>query len=119
MSLAEGVALFNQGRFWEAHEAWETAWIPDRHGPDRGFYKGLIQIAAGCLHCRRANRWGARNKWQSGTRLLDPYLPTHHELELGLLAGEVGSLLAQIDEESWPQGVVFPQIKIKKKEAGR
>jgi len=48
--LTEGIDLFNDGRYWEAHEAWELDWMPDRKGPDSGFYKGLIQIAAGCLH---------------------------------------------------------------------
>jgi hypothetical protein len=27
--------------------------MPDRKGPDGGFYKGLIQVAAGCLHYGR------------------------------------------------------------------
>ena len=37
--------------------------MPDRKGPDAGFYKGLIQVAAGCLHYTRHNRRGAVNKW--------------------------------------------------------
>ena len=48
--LTEGVDLFNSGRYWDAHEVWERDWTPDRKGPDSGFYKGLIQVAAGCLH---------------------------------------------------------------------
>ena len=59
--LAEGVDLFNAGRYWEAHEAWEREWTPDRKGSDSGFYKGLIQVAAGCLHYTRRNRRGALN----------------------------------------------------------
>ena len=70
MSLERGIELFNRGLYWEAHEAWEEAWTPDRHGPDRGFYKGLIQVAAGCLHYRRRNRRGATNKWRSGADYL-------------------------------------------------
>ena len=38
-----GIQLFNGGHFWEAHEAWELEWTPDRKGPEAGFYKGLIQ----------------------------------------------------------------------------
>ena len=33
-----GVDLFNRGLYWEAHEAWEHEWVPDRKGPDSGFY---------------------------------------------------------------------------------
>src|SRR3981081_2459548 len=54
--LQHGIDLFNSGRYWEAHEAWEEVWMPDRKGPDASFYKGLIQIAAGCLHYSRHNR---------------------------------------------------------------
>jgi predicted metal-dependent hydrolase len=73
--LAEGIDLFNRGEYWEAHEAWEREWLPDRKGPDSGFYKGLIQVAAGCLHYTRHNRRGAVNKWRSGADYLRPYLP--------------------------------------------
>src|SRR5439155_181759 len=77
-----GVDLFNRGLYWEAHEAWEHEWVPDRKGPDAGFYKGLIQIAAGCLHYGRHNRRGAVNKWRSGAGYLRPYLPVHRRLRL-------------------------------------
>src|ERR1700686_4737222 len=46
--LKRGIDLFNRGDYWEAHEAWEQEWMPDRKGPDAGFYKGLIQVSAGC-----------------------------------------------------------------------
>lgn len=40
-----GIQLFNQARFWEAHEAWEAVWL--RHPEDgRFFIQGLIQLAA-------------------------------------------------------------------------
>ena len=76
-----GVDLFNRGLYWEAHEAWEREWVPDRKGPDAGFYKGLIQVAAGCLHYGRHNRRGAVNKWRTGAAYLRPYLPVHRRLE--------------------------------------
>ncbi|MGA8923956.1 MAG: DUF309 domain-containing protein, partial [Candidatus Dormiibacterota bacterium] len=57
--LTEGIELFNSGRYWDAHEVWEREWTPDRRGPDSSFYKGLIQVAAGCLHYGRRNRRGA------------------------------------------------------------
>ena len=40
-----GVTLFNAGKFWHAHEAWELIW--QQHGEDeRLFFQGLIQLAA-------------------------------------------------------------------------
>jgi predicted metal-dependent hydrolase len=105
--LARGVRLFNLGFYWEAHEAWEQAWIPDRRGTDRGFYKGLIQVAAGCLHYRRRNRRGALNKWTSGADFLRPYLPAHHGLDLEKLVERVDGLRATVAAAEaaadWPE----------------
>jgi uncharacterized protein len=102
MSLQRGVELFNEGHYWEAHEAWEEAWTPDRRGPDSGFYKGLIQVAAGCLHYTRHNRRGTVNKWRSGAGYLRPYLPLHHGLELKPLVESVDGMLAAMRAEDWP-----------------
>ena len=43
--LEHGIALFNAGKFWEAHEAWEEIW---KNHPEDGrfFIQGLIQLAA-------------------------------------------------------------------------
>ena len=102
MSLARGVELFNRGLYWEAHEAWEEAWMPDRKGPEAGFYKGLIQVAAGCLHYGRGNRRGAANKWRSGAGYLRPYLPRHLGIELAPLVTATDANLAAIEGAAWP-----------------
>jgi uncharacterized protein len=45
LRLEHGIALFNSGKFWEAHEAWEGIWM--NHPEDgRFFIQGLIQLAA-------------------------------------------------------------------------
>jgi uncharacterized protein len=110
VSLERGIELFNRGLYWEAHEAWEEAWTPDRHGPDRGFYKGLIQVAAGCLHYRRRNRRGAVNKWRSGADQLRCYLPEHHGVAVAPLVTRVDGFLAAMEGASWPEGLEMPRI---------
>ena len=104
-----GIQLFNSGHFWEAHEAWELEWTPDRKGPEAGFYKGLIQVAAGCLHYQRRNPRGAVNKWTSGADYLRPYLPVHHGVRLAELVGAVDAFLAAIQDGAWPD-LEMPQI---------
>jgi predicted metal-dependent hydrolase len=45
-ALARGIELFDAQQFWEAHEAWEHAWL-EEEGDVRLFLHGLIQVAAG------------------------------------------------------------------------
>ena len=101
--LAEGIELFNSGSYWEAHEAWEREWTPDRKGPDSGFYKGLIQVAAGCLHYGRKNRRGAVSKWRSGSDYLRPYLPAHLGVRLAPLVTAVDGCLEAVSGPGWPE----------------
>ena len=108
--LERGIELFNSGHYWEAHEAWEGDWVPIRKGPESGFYKGLIQVAAGCLHYTRRNRRGAVNKWRSGADYLRPYLPAHLGVHLAPLVGSVDGYLAAMREGAWPE-LAMPTIK--------
>jgi predicted metal-dependent hydrolase len=65
-SLAEGVALFNDRKFWHAHEAWERDWLV-AEGEERTFLQGLIQLAAAYHHVQRGTYAG-------GIRLFDAAL---------------------------------------------
>ncbi|MFI5284393.1 MAG: DUF309 domain-containing protein [Candidatus Dormibacterales bacterium] len=108
--LAEGIELFNRGSYWEAHEVWEREWMKDRRGADAGFYKGLIQVAAGCLHYQRHNRRGTVNKWKSGAGYMRPYLPERHGVLLEPLVARVDECLAAMDSLDWP-ALTMPTIE--------
>jgi predicted metal-dependent hydrolase len=105
----KGIELFNSGRYWDAHEAWEHEWMPDRKGPESGFYKGLIQVAAGCLHYQRHNRRGAVNKWTSGARYLRAYPALHRGVGVGRLVKQVEQSLEAMAGAGWPE-LTMPQI---------
>jgi len=44
-----GAQLFDAGRFFEAHEAWEAHWLVEKDESRRLLLQGLIQVAA-ALH---------------------------------------------------------------------
>ena len=58
---------FNAGRWWEAHEAWEDAWVSmkAREAAPRDIllFQGLIQCAALLYNHRRGTTRGVRNQW--------------------------------------------------------
>ena len=46
-ALLAGVALFDTGRYFEAHEVWEGPWLTEQDPEVRRFLQALIQLAAG------------------------------------------------------------------------
>ena len=97
----EGIELFNRERFFEAHEAWEEIWRSTAPEP-RGFFQGLIQVAA-ALHQFRdlKRREGPRRTLAKARRNLEPYAPA----TLGI---DVEDLLRSVRKwETWlerPEG---------------
>ena len=65
-SLRSGVELFNEHKFWHAHEAWERVWLQSE-GDLRRFLQGLIQLAAAYHHVQRGT-------FRGGVRLFDAAL---------------------------------------------
>jgi predicted metal-dependent hydrolase len=57
-AFLEGAKLFNEGYFWEAHEAWEEVWR-GREGDAKSFMQGFVEAAAGCNFLKQAKRANA------------------------------------------------------------
>ena len=64
-----GLAAYDRGDFFEAHEILEPAWMGTADIGERELYQGLIKVAAGFVHAVRGNPPGiARNL--EGARVL-------------------------------------------------
>jgi predicted metal-dependent hydrolase len=101
--LERGVELFNRGEFWEAHEAWEGAWMPHRHTPEGDFYKGLVQVAAGFYHYNRRNKNGALIKWRDGAAYLRPFAPEHEGIVVSPIIETIEGLRSRLESNGdWP-----------------
>lgn len=55
----EGLKLFNEGQWFDAHEVWEDVWHM-ACGDKKRFYQGLIQYSVTIEHIRRGNPRGVR-----------------------------------------------------------
>ena len=67
-----GVDLYNHGYLWEAHEAWEGAWIASRDDElQRETLQGLIQCAAAALKLRLTEPRGFAKLSQAGLGRLE------------------------------------------------
>jgi hypothetical protein len=75
-ALDRGIAEFNAGRYFQAHEIWEEGWHPAAE-PERDFWQGLIQVAVGLTHRQRGNQHGAVTLLERGARRLRSYEKVH------------------------------------------
>ncbi|QEH33395.1 hypothetical protein OJF2_18960 [Aquisphaera giovannonii] len=67
-----GVALFNAGYYWEAHEAWEGLWlVHGRRGPVAGTIQALIKLAAAGVKVRERQPAGVRTHASGAARLFE------------------------------------------------
>src|SRR6266542_572181 len=53
----DGIQLFNEHEFFEAHEVWEDIWHM-AYGLKHSFYQGMIQCSVALEHYRRSNPRG-------------------------------------------------------------
>jgi len=90
------------GRYFPAHEAWETAWKQARDTADAEFFKGLSQMGAGYVHLLRGNAHGAKTLLRRASGRVVEYppghlgIPTralHDRLEADAAAVEAGNLV--------------------------
>jgi predicted metal-dependent hydrolase len=70
--LAEGVQLFNERKFWHAHEAWEKIWL-ESEGEQKRFLQGLIQLSAAYHHVRKGTFGGAMRLFDAALTKLAPF----------------------------------------------
>jgi uncharacterized protein len=72
----QGIAHFNAGEFFEAHEVWEELWM-ECPSAERRFVQALIQAAVAVYHYNRGNHAGASRLFHSGRRYMEPYRPAY------------------------------------------
>ncbi len=118
--LMQGLKLFNEGEFFEAHEVWEDAWnaapqpIEGTYARKR-FYQGLIQCAVSLEHMRRGNPRGAVRVFESAqTKFIGcppRYLGIDHEpmrQTLSAMVNQLRTMPAHVFEPRAGRGLALP-----------
>jgi hypothetical protein len=101
-ALQEGLAAYERGDFFQAHELLEPAWMGTDDLAERALYQGLIKIAAGYVHAVRGNPIGlARNLRGAREHLatslrLNPEVAVGAEIDLIALLARLDARLADI-----------------------
>jgi hypothetical protein len=80
-----GVALFNAGYYWEAHDAWESLWhAHGRRGVVADVIKALIKLAAAGVKVREGQEHGVRTHASRAAELFASALLDGQSHQLGL-----------------------------------
>lgn len=67
----EGIRLFDEHEFWEAHEVLEHAWIQEQR-PVRDLYRSILQVGVAYYQIQQGNYRGAIKMFLRAVQWLDP-----------------------------------------------
>lgn len=102
-----GVNLFNEKKFWHAHEAWENVW--KRHEEDeRLFFQGLIQLAAAYHHLvtQRSFR-GMMNNFDKAYTKLVVFRPQYLGVQIEPLLHSIEQGKREVQRVGWENIELF------------
>ena len=102
LALERGRLLHNAARYFDAHEAWEDAWI-DEEGEARLLLQGLIQVTAG-YHKALVDRRpaGSARLLAAGLEKLAPFPDGFAGLALASFRDRVEQSLTEV--RAWNEG---------------
>ncbi len=89
----------NAGRYFPAHEAWETAWKQARETEDAELFKGLSQLGAGFTHLLRGNAHGAVRLLRRASGRIGAYPRGHRGVDTLRVAAAAEALASAIERE--------------------
>jgi hypothetical protein len=93
----DGIQLFNEHEFFEAHEVWEDCWHAAM-GVKHEFYQGMIQCAVALEHYRRSNPRGVVSLAKSYPPKFRNVPPTFMGLDVRQFLEQMRDVLRPITE---------------------
>ena len=95
-ALAEGLRLYQTGKFFAAHEAWESLWLGAQE-PEKMFLQGLIQVAAAFHHLQRKNPLGTARLLQAALGRLERYPARFGAISVALICSDIRAWLEALE----------------------
>ena len=106
--LARGAAQWDAREFFDAHETWEDIWQEEQRAI-RGFWQGIILLAAGLHHWRgKRNPKGLQIKLAGGIERLAPYAPAYAGVDVAAAISDAAQLLSEAAGRSPEQLAATP-----------
>lgn len=90
-----GILLFNQGRYFDAHEELEAAWREEK-GRIRQLYQGILEAAVTYLHITRGNYAGALKVYGRSMRWLKDWPELCRGIDVGQLRRDLDAAIEEM-----------------------
>ncbi|HSM25503.1 MAG TPA: DUF309 domain-containing protein [Anaerolineaceae bacterium] len=92
----KGIYLFNQKKFFDAHEELELAWREEK-GEIRDLYRGILQIGVAYYHIQRKNFSGGKKLLQRSQKWLQPYSGTYLGINIKKLKQDADQIYTKLN----------------------
>jgi uncharacterized protein len=91
----QGLILFNQGMYFEAHEELEAAWKEEK-GVIRRLYQGILEAGVTYLHITRGNYAGAVKVYGRSMKWLKDWPEICRGVSVGQLRKDLDAAMAEV-----------------------
>jgi predicted metal-dependent hydrolase len=109
-ALAEGLECYATGKYFEAHEHWESVWLKCDE-PEKTFLQALIQITAAFHHLQRKNLKGTASLLRGALRRLDAFPAAYGGIEVEAIRESVREWLRVLGEGEPSPKPPIPRIR--------
>ncbi len=115
--VIKGIQLFNQKKFFDAHEELELAWR-DETQPIRDLFRGILQIGVAYYHIQHRNFIGAQKMFIRAEKWLLPYSGFCLGINIEKLKKDTNKISrmlnnGELNEINTTDGSIFPVIETK------
>ena len=108
--LKKAVSLFNQAKWYEAHDVFEEMWH-EINGPERRTIQGFLQVAVAQLHLERGNTRGATILYGEGLGRLRSLGTPDLGFDVETLCSCIEQRLKLLQEKADPALCDLPSLK--------
>lgn len=111
-NAVKGLALFNAGEFWEAHEALEHAWVAEPR-QIRELYRAILQIGVAYHQIQRGNYRGALKIFLRAVQWLDPLPDRCQGIDIAQFKQDAAAARAELERLTPETISTFDQALLK------
>jgi predicted metal-dependent hydrolase len=109
-------ALFNEQKFYEAHDVLEDLWLADKQGADGDFYKGLIQLAGAFVHLQKNRLRPSAALFKLARTNLEKYPECHEFLDVQAMLKLISTWVNELENSAFAcnplNKLPFPSVRL-------